>query len=923
MPPPDTAFPANAPDSAANPAGWRPRLRLLSFSWYYAAALCLLLAAVLTRFYQLPEHTLIYDEANVVTNARGDFEQLLYNTRYRDTPPLLMPLLLYGVQRSDDSVLAVRLPAATASVLTIALMLFLLPRWGVPHWAAFLAALLAVLSQPAIFHAQDARIYSVDALVAALMIAGLLAYLHRGHKTLLAVAMFLSPLVWYGLLLFGAAILATALLAPQAGPAAATAPLHSARNPLRHYPALLCRWLWRRLHQRKYLALPAALFLAAALLNYLLILRYQIMARGYGLARDTYLSNYYYPGGFDPGLLLSWLTNRFWHLLLSHLPELVAVLAAAAFALLLAASLWRRQWDALTILALFTAAFAIFAVLAGGYPLGGLRQNLYLGPVIFLTAGLSLYRVADNPLFRRFRNWLPAALLVALAGIILITGAAALRADNPYAERNNFARHRLILDAGVPTDDLVYIAEGAVDMTRFYLPEKPANYYYGRNCTWSVPLDDCIADLTAAVRLHPDDPARLWLLILTSGNPIEPKLHDWAKQGYAAPIANEHQGDTLLYHTTADHPLLSETRQFKNELRQLRADLQTATPTAQGEFDLYIQNQTLYYHQEPCAPADTTGWFNVDITPVSVSDLPAERRAASIDHRDFEFPQRGAVFDGQCLAAVELPDYPIATIAVSRFVAGEYLWQTDLDLKPDYYRTAYRELIAGEPTLNAAFAVYLQDNTLHYYKEPCAPADTELRFFLHLIPIDPADLPAERRQHGVDNLDFDFAERGAIFDGKCLTSIPLPDYPFTEIRTGQFILGGDRLWAGSFPVDQTDYYRAAYAAITAAGKPAARSTFNLYQDGSKLYYAKEPCAPADTEPRFFLHLVPQDDAHLPPERQEHGSLNRDFDFAQRGAVFDGKCLAILPLPDYPLTEIRTGQFTDAGRLWDLTLPGPQ
>lgn len=930
MPPPDAAIPANEPDAAAYPAnsaappgGWGRRMRRRGFSWYYAAALCLLLAAAVTRFYALPEHTLIYDEANVVANARGDFGLLVRLTRWRDTPPLLMPLILYGVQRIDGSALAVRLPAATASVLTIALILFLLPRWGVPRWAAFLAALLATVSQPAIFHAQDARIYSVDALMATLMMGGLLAYLHSGRKVLLAVAMFLAPLVWYGLLLFGAAILATALLAPSAGAAAAKAPVPSGRNRFGNGLARLGTWLWQRIKQRKYLALPAGLFLAATLVNYMLILRYQIQRTGFGAAKDAgdYLEGYYYPGGLNPLGALDWWADHIGLVLTYQLPGLVAGAVVAAFGLVLLVSLRRRQGDAVTILVLFSLGVAVLATLLGGYPLGDLRQCLYLGPIIFLTAGLCLYRVADNPLFRRWRGGTTAALLVVFAGVILFAGAAELRADNPYEETNNTTRHLDILEADVRDDDLVYIAGGAVDITQSYRPENLPNYYYGRECSFGgSSLEDCIGDITAAVRLYPEDPARLWLLVLVSGNAIEEQLQSWAAAGYAAPIANVYDDDTLLYRATADHPILTETRQFKDELRQLRASLQGETPAASGEFDFYIREQTLYYHKEPCAPADAAGWFSVDIVPVNAGDLPAERRESGIDERDFEFPWRGGVFDGQCLAVVELPAYPIDTIAVARFVGVDYVWERDIDRKPDYYRTAYRELIAGEPALNGDFAVYLQDDTLHYYKEPCAPADTEARFFLHLIPIDPADLPEERRQYGVDNRDFDFAEGGVSFDGKCLISISLPDYPFTEVRTGQFILGGDNLWGGAFPVEQTDYYRAAYPAI-AAGVPAARSIFDLYREGGLLHYRKEPCSPADTEARFFLHVVPEEAANLPPERREHGSLNLDFDFSERGAVFDGKCLAIVPLPDYPLVEIRTGQFTAAGRLWEEAFSG--
>ena len=926
MPPPDAAIPANetdAADPAVMPGGWGQRMRRRGFSWYYAAALCLLLAAAVTRFYALPEHTLIYDEANVVANARGDFGLLVRLTRWRDTPPLLMPLILYGVQRIEGSALAVRLPAAIASVLTIALILFLLPRWGVPRGAAFLSALLATVSQPAIFHAQDARIYSVDALMATLMMGGLLAYLHSGRKVLLAVAMFLAPLVWYGLLLFGAAILATALLSPQAGAAAAPAMLTPGRNGFGNGLARLGAWLWQRIKQRKYLALPTGLFLAATLVNYLLILRYQIQRTGYGIAKGAgdYLDGFYFPWNLPPLAAADWWSDRLMLLLNYHLPGLVTLAIIAAFALLLLISWRRRQWDALTILALFSLAFAVFAALVGGYPLGNLRQCLYLGPIIFLTAGLSLYRVADNPLFRRWGGGPAAALLVVFAGVILFAGAAKLWADNPYVDTNNATRHLAILEADVRDSDLVYVAEGAVDITQSYLPENLPNYYYGRKCTWGrSSLEDCIGDITAAIRLYPEDPARLWLLVLISRNAIETRLQSWGAAGYAVPFANEYEGDTLLYRAAADHPILAETRQFKDELRQLRDSLAGETPAAAGEFDFYIREQTLYYHKEPCAPADAAGWFSVDIVPVNAGDLPAERRESGIDEWDFEFPWRGGVFDGQCLAVVELPAYPIETIAVARFVGVDYVWEMDIDRKPDYYHTAYRELIAGEPALNGDFAVYFADNTLHYYKEPCVPADTEARFFLHIIPIDPADLPAERRQYGVDNRDFDFAEGGVSFDGKCLISIPLPEYPFTEVRTGQFILGGGNLWSGSFPVDQTDYYRAAYPAI-AAGMPAARATFDLYREGGLLHYRKEPCAPADTEARFFLHVVPEDVANLPPERQEHGSLNLDFDFSQRGALFDGKCLAIAPLPDYPLTEIRTGQFTAAGRLWEEAFSG--
>ena len=48
--------------------------------------------------------------------------------------------------------------------------------------------------------------------------------------------------------------------------------------------------------------------------------------------------------------------------------------------------------------------------------------------------------------------------------------------------------------------------------------------------------------------------------------------------------------------------------------------------------------------------------------------------------------------------------------------------------------------------------------------------------------------------------------------------------------------------------------------------------------------------------------------------------NRDFNFFERGSYFDGRCLAALPLPDYPVAAIRTGQFiAEKGQLWAAEL----
>lgn len=110
----------------------------------------------------------------------------------------------------------------------------------------------------------------------------------------------------------------------------------------------------------------------------------------------------------------------------------------------------------------------------------------------------------------------------------------------------------------------------------------------------------------------------------------------------------------------------------------------------------------------------------------------------------------------------------------------------------------------GQLAAPAAYDLYFDPaaKTLNYIKKPCAPADAEPRFFLHLIPSDPAALSAARRPHGFANLDFALHWHGGWLDGQCIASVPLPDYPLDRIRTGQFVAGQSQLWQVEFPLEK-------------------------------------------------------------------------------------------------------------------------
>ena len=123
------------------------------------------------------------------------------------------------------------------------------------------------------------------------------------------------------------------------------------------------------------------------------------------------------------------------------------------------------------------------------------------------------------------------------------------------------------------------------------------------------------------------------------------------------------------------------------------------------------------------------------------------------------------------------------------------------------------------------------------------------------------------------------------------------------------------------PAALADVYRAKYRDVTADGL-TVDALFNVYFSGDSgtLGYAKTDCATADTSARFYLHVFPKDERDLPAGREEYGFDNRGFAFEQYGGRVDDKCWTVAPLPDYPITLIRTGQVgPDEQSLWQAEI----
>ena len=216
-----------------------------------------------------------------------------------------------------------------------------------------------------------------------------------------------------------------------------------------------------------------------------------------------------------------------------------------------------------------------------------------------------------------------------------------------------------------------------------------------------------------------------------------------------------------------------------------------------------------YYSNDP----NVLRW-NAGVPGTLVTWVPVPRQSpgnmcrrwlerAVLDSRQYGEPEEHVVWvsgrePGQITCTLFDMEAPLPLEPVAELADGTIFRVNDAFDGAGARQSAYEQLVSGEPAVRSAFDVYLHEDTLVYVKEPCVRADTEAKFFLHLIPADVADLPDYRKQYGFDNLDFHFRTRGGTFDGKCLAKVPLPGYGISEIRTGQFVPGEGQVWKEEF-----------------------------------------------------------------------------------------------------------------------------
>ena len=368
--------------------------------------------------------------------------------------------------------------------------------------------------------------------------------------------------------------------------------------------------------------------------------------------------------------------------------------------------------------------------------------------------------------------------------------------------------------------------------------------------------------------------------------------------------------------------------------REIYRQAVVGEPVIRADYDVYHQGHRLTFVKENCPPESRDAAFRASIFPPRPEVPPRDLGEVSwyISH---DVSNHGVRLGDTCLAVIQLPVYFRGDVILSRHDLGRFqpdslVWEELYQLPPPPILSkppaGLRERIAQwrqeqpPPASPEAFEVFLDREDgggyrLLYAKANCARAEYETPAFLHILPESRADLPFYLWESGVDNREFPLRRYGVRPGGECIAVVPLPDYPIAALLTGQ---GG--VWEKSlYPPADPERLRADYAALSDR-QPAARANFDLYLRDNRLVYLRESCAAADMAANVFLHIIPVDAVNLPEERQAAGFANLDFAFERYGGSFDGKCLAAVPLPEYPIKAIRTGQFVPGqGELWAAEL----
>ena len=237
------------------------------------------------------------------------------------------------------------------------------------------------------------------------------------------------------------------------------------------------------------------------------------------------------------------------------------------------------------------------------------------------------------------------------------------------------------------------------------------------------------------------------------------------------------------------------------------------------------------------------------------------------------------------------------------------LTTTVIGLDVENQKSIIGRAISGDPvSSSSAFNIYMNDKVIAFLKEDCSPESLTNFFRLHIYPVDTSVLSSWDRVFRSETIQFSPSINS---DGRCAQGVLLPSYPVASVLI-RLCDETDCFWDARFGVTLPDV-----DAAVLAGEAAGSGKFDIYLDGAELIYVKDPCMANDIEAVFGINVWPLDSVDLPDDRKRSRFNALTFRFWDNGTRVGDRCIAVVPLPDYPVVAVQTGQLDVTGWLWDV------
>ena len=104
-------------------------------------------------------------------------------------------------------------------------------------------------------------------------------------------------------------------------------------------------------------------------------------------------------------------------------------------------------------------------------------------------------------------------------------------------------------------------------------------------------------------------------------------------------------------------------------------------PAIRSVFDVHIDDGSVVYVKQKCTEQDRDTRFFLHVRPADAAELPEERKESGFDNLDFNLSEHGGESDGGCFAAVQLPEYQVASISTGQYTADGQVWRAELEIR--------------------------------------------------------------------------------------------------------------------------------------------------------------------------------------------------------------------------------------------------